>query len=156
MAAQKPGTFDKKAFRQAVSYAIPYDTLLKSVMHGYAQKNRSIIGAGMPSSDFSFWKYNTDLKKAADKLKEAGYPGGSGAPVVSTNPQSQTITQGQPVTFSVTASGAGTLSYQWQRDRVNIPGATSASSPTANGSGRPAKHSSTSPTSPRDGARSPT
>jgi peptide/nickel transport system substrate-binding protein len=74
--------FDKKAFRQAVSYAIPYDTLLKSVMHGYAQKNRSIIGAGMPSSDFSFWKYNTDLKKAADKLKEAGYPGGSGAPEI--------------------------------------------------------------------------
>jgi peptide/nickel transport system substrate-binding protein len=33
----------------------------------------------MPGSDFSYWHYNTDLKKAADKLKEAGYPGGNGA-----------------------------------------------------------------------------
>lgn len=74
--------FDKKAFRQAVSHAIPYDTLLKSVMHGYAQRNRSIIGAGMPSSDFSSWDYNTDLKKAAEKLTEAGYPGGQGAPTI--------------------------------------------------------------------------
>ncbi len=71
--------FDKKAVRQAVSYAVPYDAILKNVMHGYAQKNRSIVGAGMPGSDFSYWHYNTDLKKAADKLKEAGYPGGNGA-----------------------------------------------------------------------------
>lgn len=74
--------FDKRAFRQAVSYAIPYETLLKNVMHGYAQRNRSIVGAGMPSSDFGYWKYNTDLRKAADKLKEAGYPGGRGTPQI--------------------------------------------------------------------------
>jgi peptide/nickel transport system substrate-binding protein len=71
--------FDRKAVRQAVSYAVPYDAILKNVMHGYAQKNRSIVGAGMPSSDFSYWKYNTDLDKAAEKLKEAGFPGGNGA-----------------------------------------------------------------------------
>lgn len=78
----KIAPFDNKAFRQAVSYAIPYDTLLKNVMRGYAQRNRGIIGAGMPSSDFSFWRYDTDLKKAAEKLKEAGYPGGKGAPTI--------------------------------------------------------------------------
>jgi peptide/nickel transport system substrate-binding protein len=78
MNVKKP-PFNKKAVRQAVSYAVPYDAILKNVMHGYAQKNRSIVGAGMPGSDFSYWHYNTDLKKAADKLKEAGYPNGSGA-----------------------------------------------------------------------------
>jgi peptide/nickel transport system substrate-binding protein len=78
MNVKKP-PFNKKAVRQAVSYAVPYDAILKNVMHGYAQKNRSIVGAGMPGSDFSSWHYNTDLKKAADKLKEAGYPNGSGA-----------------------------------------------------------------------------
>jgi peptide/nickel transport system substrate-binding protein len=78
MNVKKP-PFNKKAVRQAVSYAVPYDAILKNVMRGYAQKNRSIVGAGMPGSDFSSWHYNTDLKKAADKLKEAGYPNGSGA-----------------------------------------------------------------------------
>jgi peptide/nickel transport system substrate-binding protein len=75
----KIAPFDKKEVRQAVSYAVPYNAILKSVMHGYAQPNRSIVGAGMPGSDFSFWNYNTDLKKAAAKLAAAGYPNGNGA-----------------------------------------------------------------------------
>jgi len=75
----KTPPFDKKEVRQAVSYAIPYNNILKDVYHGYAQVNRSIIGNGMPSSDFSFWSYNTDLKKAADLLAAAGYPRGQGA-----------------------------------------------------------------------------
>jgi peptide/nickel transport system substrate-binding protein len=74
--------FDKKAARQAVSYAVPYDSILKDVFHGYAQVNRSIIGNGMPSSDFSTWNYNTDLKKAADLLASAGFPNGQGAPPI--------------------------------------------------------------------------
>jgi glucose/arabinose dehydrogenase len=52
---------------------------------------------------------------------------GSNAPVIGTNPQSQTITAGQPVTFTVAASGAAPLSYQWQRNGTNISGATAAS-----------------------------
>src|SRR5438105_1524099 len=75
----KIAPFDKKEFRQAVSYAVPYDSILKDVMHGYAQRNRSIVGNGMPGSDFSFWHYDTDLKKAADLLNAAGYSGGKGA-----------------------------------------------------------------------------
>jgi peptide/nickel transport system substrate-binding protein len=74
--------FDKKAARQAVSYAVPYDNILKDVYRGYAQVNRSIIGNGMPSSDFSSWHYNTDLKKAADLLSQAGFPNGQGAPPI--------------------------------------------------------------------------
>ena len=78
----KMAPFDKKAARQAVSYAVPYDSILKDVFHGYAQTNRSIIGNGMPSSDFSTWNYNTDLKKAADMLASAGFPNGQGAPPI--------------------------------------------------------------------------
>ena len=74
--------FDKKEVRQAVSYAVPYDAILKDVMHGYAQKNRSIVGNGMPGSNFSYWHYDTDLKKAADKLTAAGYAGGKGVPPI--------------------------------------------------------------------------
>jgi glucose/arabinose dehydrogenase len=51
----------------------------------------------------------------------------SGAPVIGTQPQSQTVTVGRPVTFTVSASGTGTLSYQWQRNGSNIAGATATS-----------------------------
>ena len=51
----------------------------------------------------------------------------STAPAVTTHPASQTVTAGQSATFNVAASGTAPLSFQWQRNMVNIPGATSAS-----------------------------
>jgi formylglycine-generating enzyme required for sulfatase activity/sugar lactone lactonase YvrE len=42
-------------------------------------------------------------------------------------PQSQLVNQGQAATLSVTASGVGSLSYQWQKDGMDIPGAVSSS-----------------------------
>jgi peptide/nickel transport system substrate-binding protein len=78
----KIAPFDKREVRQAVAYAVPYDALLESVMHGYAQPNRSIVGRGMPGSDFSSWKYQTNLTKAAERLKAAGHNGGSGLPPI--------------------------------------------------------------------------
>ena len=48
-------------------------------------------------------------------------------PNVSTNPVDQTVAQGQPVTFTVGAGGSAPLSYQWQRNQVNISGATASS-----------------------------
>lgn len=47
-------------------------------------------------------------------------------PSITTHPASQTVTAGQPVTFTVAANGQN-LSYQWQRNTVNIPNATQAS-----------------------------
>jgi peptide/nickel transport system substrate-binding protein len=74
--------FNNKLVRQAICYAVPYDAILKNVMHGYAQKNRSIVGAGMPSSDFAYWHYNTNLTKAKAKLAQAGFAGGKGVPPI--------------------------------------------------------------------------
>ena len=51
----------------------------------------------------------------------------SQAPSIAVHPQSQTISAGSPVTFSVSANGTAPLSYQWQRGGVNIAGATAAS-----------------------------
>jgi hypothetical protein len=42
-------------------------------------------------------------------------------------PQSQTVSQDSTVTFSVSATGQGLLSYQWQKDGVDIPDATGSS-----------------------------
>jgi Cellulase (glycosyl hydrolase family 5)/Divergent InlB B-repeat domain/Carboxypeptidase regulatory-like domain/Immunoglobulin domain len=49
------------------------------------------------------------------------------APGITTQPQSQTVTAGQSVTFSVTTTGTAPLSYQWSIGGTAISGATSAS-----------------------------
>jgi beta-galactosidase len=63
------------------------------------------------------------------------YPGGvvcaSGstvaAPTITTQPAGKTVAVGQTATFSVVASGAGTLTYQWSKNGAAIAGATAAS-----------------------------
>ncbi|HZL79196.1 MAG TPA: pre-peptidase C-terminal domain-containing protein, partial [Candidatus Limnocylindrales bacterium] len=53
--------------------------------------------------------------------------GGSGAPTITLQPQDQTAEVGQTATFSVGATGNGSLSYQWKRYGAEISGATAAS-----------------------------
>jgi hypothetical protein len=48
-------------------------------------------------------------------------------PSITTQPLSQTVTAGQPATFTVAATGSGTLSYQWKKNGTAITGATAAS-----------------------------
>jgi hypothetical protein len=48
-------------------------------------------------------------------------------PNINSSPADQTVTQGQPATFSVSAVGSTPLTYQWQRNTVNISAATSPS-----------------------------
>jgi glucose/arabinose dehydrogenase len=48
-------------------------------------------------------------------------------PVIEQAPMNQTIAVGQPVTFTVRAFGETPLFYQWRRNDVDIPGATSSS-----------------------------
>jgi uncharacterized delta-60 repeat protein len=49
------------------------------------------------------------------------------APIITAQPQSQSLTAGQTAALSVTASGPGTLTYQWRRSGLAIPAATTAS-----------------------------
>jgi glucose/arabinose dehydrogenase len=48
----------------------------------------------------------------------------SQAPSITTHPSNVTVPVGGTASFSVSASGASPLQYQWQRDGANIPGAT--------------------------------
>src|SRR6185503_58651 len=48
-------------------------------------------------------------------------------PAITAQPTDQTVAQGQSATFLFTATGSAPLSFQWQRNQVNISGATSAS-----------------------------
>lgn len=51
---------------------------------------------------------------------------GSTAPIITTQPQSISVSEGNPASFTVTASGSQPLSYQWRKNTVNIGGATSS------------------------------
>lgn len=56
-----------------------------------------------------------------------GNTGGSNTPpVITQQPSSKTVRQGVAATFQVTATGSGTLSYQWQRNGIDIPYANSS------------------------------
>jgi Immunoglobulin domain/Galactose oxidase, central domain len=47
-------------------------------------------------------------------------------PTITTQPLGKTVAQGGPATFSVVATGSGTLSYRWTKAGASIAGATSA------------------------------
>ena len=51
----------------------------------------------------------------------------NGAPVITSQPPSKTVTAGQTATFAVTATGGTPLAYQWRKNGTAITGATSTS-----------------------------
>jgi len=53
------------------------------------------------------------------------------APSITTQPVNTTVTPGQSTTFSVSASGTATLTYQWKKNGAAISGATSSKYTTA-------------------------
>jgi peptide/nickel transport system substrate-binding protein len=68
--------FDNKLVRQAILYAIPYDTIMREVLYGQGVQLKSPIPAGTPDSDFKYWHYRTDYAKAKSLLAKAGYSHG--------------------------------------------------------------------------------
>lgn len=54
-------------------------------------------------------------------------PGAAVAPTITQQPASLSITEGQAASFTVAATGTAPLSYRWQRNGVDIPGANAAS-----------------------------
>ena len=55
----------------------------------------------------------------------------SDSPLITTQPQGESVTIGQTATFMVAVTGATPLSYQWQENAANILGATASSYQTA-------------------------
>ena len=53
-------------------------------------------------------------------------PSGSGLPQITQQPANRTVAAGATATFTVTASGTAPLWYQWQKNGVDIPTATTA------------------------------
>ena len=49
------------------------------------------------------------------------------APLITTAPQNRSLSEGQTTTFTASASGTAPLAYQWQRNGIDVAGATSTS-----------------------------
>ena len=77
--------------------------------------------------------YNRALSQSEiQSIYNAGSAGKCGAalpvaPVIQTQPASQTVTAGNSIMFSALADGTAPLSYQWQWNGMNIFGATNTS-----------------------------
>jgi len=72
-----------------------------------------VVVNGFGAFDFGNFQFHQDLPN----------PG----PVITTQPQGQTVNQGITVTFTVVATGGAPLSYQWRKDGVTIPNANASS-----------------------------
>lgn len=67
------------------------------------------------------------LARGAGALYKVRYPANQIPPSITTHPSNKTVAEGQPVTFNVSATGSTPLTYQWQRNGVNISGASTPS-----------------------------
>jgi hypothetical protein len=54
-------------------------------------------------------------------------PSGTGTPQIVTHPTNKSVSVGATATFTVGATGSSPLSYQWQKNGIDIPGATAPS-----------------------------
>ena len=68
----------------------------------------------------------TNLTWNTNALVSAGTLSVVQVPVITAPPQSVRVSPGGSAGFSVTATGSGTLAYQWQLAGTNLPGATGA------------------------------
>ena len=75
-----------------------------------------------PDGSLLYLAWPSDSRRTGGLYRISYAP--DGAPGIGAQPQEVTVAPGESATFTVVASGAEPLSYQWQRDGVDIPGAT--------------------------------
>ena len=98
----------------AYSYGIPQDDAARTG-NGSPDIASSAVAASGTSFSASFAPYSVTVLAFID-----------GVPSITTQPASQTANVGGSASFSVTATGAAPLSYQWYKAGAAIVGATSA------------------------------
>jgi glucose/arabinose dehydrogenase len=76
--------------------------------------------------DGSLYYLSRGTSTSTGAVYKIQYTAGQG-PSITTHPADRTVSVGASATFSVVASGSTPLSYQWQRNNVDIPNATSSS-----------------------------
>jgi peptide/nickel transport system substrate-binding protein len=72
--ASQVGMLAKTEVRQAIAYALPYDTILKNILYGRGARAESIVSPTAPEYTPAWSGYNTDLAKATSLMAAAGSP----------------------------------------------------------------------------------
>ena len=116
--------------RLSATYSLPASAAPVTVTYFWnngANQNQSHTIAAGASSDS--WTVSTGGTVLQQKVVLAVTSGGSSvvAPVISIPPADRTVTVGQTATFSVVATGTAPLTYQWQKNGMDITGATGTS-----------------------------
>ena len=75
---------------------------------------------------------NVYVADTSNNTIRMGVPLVATAPAITTQPASQTVSEDNSVTFTATASGTPAPTFQWQKDSINLSGATSGSYTIAN------------------------
>lgn len=78
----RPPFKDNVKLRQALSWAVDREGIVRDLYEGAATSAGGILPPGMPGRDDSISGYGFDLEKAASLLAEAGYPAGKGLPEI--------------------------------------------------------------------------
>jgi autotransporter-associated beta strand protein len=87
-----------------------------------------LFNAGAYAANFSGFilpTLATNLGWSTSTLTNNGSIAVGYLPAITNQPQGLKVNPGSPASFSVGATGGGTLSYQWRLNGVSIPGATS-------------------------------
>lgn len=74
--------------------------------------------------DGSLYYLQRGNSRGTGAVSRITYVGAAAKPVITENPTDHTVAAGRPVTFEVSASGTAPLMYQWQRNGIDLPGAT--------------------------------
>lgn len=103
-----------------IQYIDPTQSSPTAVSFGSAIGNQSLAITTGPDGNLYY------LSRINQRVYKVVYTPPGGAPQITAQPQAATVFAGQQATFTVTATGTAPLGYQWQKDNVNIPGATQA------------------------------
>lgn len=91
------------------------------------QKQTVYLGSGAQTLKWDYTYLSTEFPTPRGYLDEVSFTPGETAPIIDTQPRSQSQVPGMNALFSVTAVGTPPLGYQWRFNGTNISGAASAS-----------------------------
>ncbi len=103
----------------------------KELQSNYHKTRALIFFNAAPDQNWFINSSTSALQSLTDNIWGDDYYFGiantNAPPAITTQPVNKTVSQGQSATFNVAASGAAPLTYQWQKNGVNISGANAAS-----------------------------
>ena len=108
LAMTEAGPLASPYARQALSYAFPYDAMVKGVLHGYATRAYGPLASTVLGYDPHMFHYQTDLAKAKALLQKAGVRPGT----VLTLAYSDPLGQSAPLLLAQLAQIGITLKLQ--------------------------------------------